>query len=56
MLKPSNPCSTCEIFENCYNNMNRCWSEVLKAYGQSNWDFPDPRCSLAPEMINDLNF
>lgn len=56
MLQSSNPCSSCEIFERCYNNMNRCWTEVIKAYGQENWDYPDPRCSLAPEMINDLNF
>ena len=56
ILQSTSPCSTCEIFEKCYNNMNRCWTEVIKAYGNENWDYPDPRCSLAPKMINNLEF
>ena len=37
-----------------YGNMNRCWAEVVKAYGDEHWDYPDPRCKLAPEMKTNL--
>jgi radical SAM protein with 4Fe4S-binding SPASM domain len=53
-LSDSNPCKKCEIFNECYRNMNRCWAEVIKAYGDEHWDYPDPRCRLAPEMKNNL--
>jgi len=33
------------------------WVEdIVKAYGKKNWDYPDPRCAFAPEMINPLEF
>jgi radical SAM protein with 4Fe4S-binding SPASM domain len=53
-LAVDNPCKSCEIFERCYKNMNRCWAEVVKAYGDEKWDYPDPRCKLAPEMTTNL--
>ena len=53
-LSDSNPCKTCELFKECYRNMNRCWAEVVKAYGDEHWDYPDPRCKLAPEMKTNL--
>jgi len=53
-LSDSNPCKTCDIFKECYRNMNRCWAEVVKAYGDEHWDYPDPRCKLAPEMKTNL--
>ena len=34
--------------------MNRCWAEVIKAYGDEHWDYPDPRCKLAPKMKTNL--
>lgn len=52
----SSPCSTCEIFDSCFSNLNRCWAEILKAYGDENWDYPDPRCAKAPKMKNNLQF
>ncbi|MDR2835956.1 MAG: SPASM domain-containing protein [Bacteroidales bacterium] len=55
-LKPENPCGKCDIFEQCYNNMNRCWADVIKAYGIENWDYPDPRCNFAPKMLNNLKY
>ena len=55
-LKSNSPCSTCEIFDSCFGNLNRCWAEILKAYGDENWDYPDPRCIKAPKMKNNLKF
>lgn len=31
-----------------------CWKTVLMAYGESNWDFPDPRCPKAPLPFNEI--
>jgi len=53
-LSEDNPCKVCEIFDSCYKNMNRCWAEVVKAYGDENWDYPDPRCKMAPKMRTNL--
>lgn len=49
------PCSKCKIFENCMKFSNRCYADIIKAYGWENTDFPDPRCCYAPPFINDLN-
>ncbi len=55
-IKTSSPCSSCDIFDSCFSNLNRCWAEILKAYGDENWDYPDPRCAKAPKMKNNLKF
>ena len=49
-------CKTCSFFEDCYNYQNRCWSDIIKAYGNDCWDFPDPRCRYAPQMKNPLSY
>jgi radical SAM protein with 4Fe4S-binding SPASM domain len=48
-------CKKCIIFDECYTYHNKCYADVLKAYGDENRDFPDPRCKLAPKFINELN-
>lgn len=49
-------CRTCSHFEDCFRYGNRCWSDIIKAYGKEHWDYPDPRCSLAPEMTYRLDY
>ena len=49
-------CKECRLFEACFNERNRCWVDIIKAYGYDNWDYPDPRCSFAPSMVNNLDF
>lgn len=49
------PCSECNIFDSCMKFSNRCYADIIKAYGWENTDFPDPRCCYAPPFINDLN-
>ena len=48
-------CKKCSIFAECYEYHNKCYADVLKAYGDENWDFPDPRCKFAQPFINELN-
>lgn len=53
-IKKISPCSKCELFDKCMNFPNKCYANVLKAYGMENWDFPDPRCEKALPLINPM--
>ena len=55
-IQHSSPCKTCTLFESCFREQNRCWVDIVKAYGKENWDYPDPRCIYAPSMIHNLAF
>lgn len=55
-IQEKSACKKCSIFSECFSSNNRCWADVIKAYGSKNWDFPDPRCSYAPKMIHKLNY
>lgn len=45
-------CRTCSIFDKCKSYQNDCFANILKVYGDDNWDHPDPRCAKAPREIN----
>lgn len=49
-------CKSCRTFEDCFTYQNRCWSNIVKAYGTKHWDYPDPRCCHAPCMTNPLGY
>ena len=55
-IQDRSPCKVCEIFESCFQARNRCWIDIVKVYGKENWDYPDPRCTFAPKMINNLQY
>ena len=46
-------CQKCSELDECIRK-SRCWKIVLMAYGQENWDYPDPRCPYAPEVKNEI--
>ena len=50
-----NKCQACTHFEECFRYGNRCWNNITKAYGKKYWDYPDPRCILAPKKTNRLD-
>lgn len=52
----ASPCKECDLFESCYSARNRCWTDIIKAYGIDNWSYPDPRCAYAPPMRYPLSF
>ena len=56
MLSSDSPCKECPVMEVCYSERNRCWADVIKAYGEEGWDYPDPRCEKAPELKNRLDY
>lgn len=49
-------CKQCALFDECYTYQNRCWSDIVKAYGEEHWDYPDPRCKFAPEMKRQIGY
>lgn len=56
-INKQSPCSSCKLFDDCFRiNRNRCWTDVIKAYGADKWDFPDPRCKFAPKMNNNISY
>lgn len=42
------------LLTTCRSRVGVCWKTVLMAYGESNWDFPDPRCPKAPLPFNEI--
>lgn len=55
-ISAQSPCSSCKLFDGCFGYHNRCWADVIKAYGSECWDYPDPRCSFAPPFKYDLGY
>lgn len=56
-INKQSPCSSCKLFDDCFRiSRNRCWTDVIKAYGTNNWDYPDPRCKYAPKMSNNISY
>lgn len=45
---PAGTCGSCAEFNICHQNLGRCARETIKAYGEKNHYYPDPRCPNAP--------
>ena len=54
-IPDSSPCKSCTLFEPCFNDRNRCWVDIVKAYGIENLYNPDPRCAYAPPIKHNLD-
>lgn len=56
-ISKKSACKTCTFYDMCFKvDRNRCWSDIIKTYGEDNWDYPDPRCSKAPAMLHDISY
>lgn len=54
-INPESYCSKCDVFNLCrHESGGVCWKEVIAAYGSENWDYPDPSCPHAPEIVNNI--
>jgi radical SAM protein with 4Fe4S-binding SPASM domain len=47
-------CSTCEDFEECRYGKGICYRDIMKAYGQDNWFYPDVNCPKAVKQKNEI--
>lgn len=52
MISGNSSCFSCQQLSDCRHHKGVCWKMVIMAYGDSNWDYPDPRCPDAPPPIN----
>lgn len=55
-IQKDSPCKECRLYETCFSMNNRCWVDIIKAYGKENWDYPDPRCVHAPPFKFNIEF
>jgi len=55
-IQEKSHCKECLLFDSCFRRRNRCWSDIIKAYGKECWDYPDPRCVFSPAMKNKLGY
>lgn len=53
-IQKKSPCSTCEDYASCRDYRQVCWRDVVSAYGNDNWDFPDIFCPKAPYSHNTI--
>lgn len=49
------PCYKCDSYAQCKvgNSKKVCLVDIVNAYGEDKWDYPDPRCPYAPKC--DMN-
>lgn len=55
-ISTSSKCFRCKLSKECFESNNRCWADVMKAYGKNNYDYPDPRCEFADKMKNYIGY
>lgn len=53
-IATKSPCHTCSDFIACAKASNRCYADIMKAYGFDRYEFPDPRCAKAPAFKTDI--
>jgi radical SAM protein with 4Fe4S-binding SPASM domain len=54
LIREQSACKRCDDFDRCHQVRGFCWKQVLYAYGEENWDYPDPRCPCAPQPFNEF--
>ena len=52
IIQENSPCRHCYEFEKCHEFKHVCWLNIIKAYGEEKWDYPDPLCPSAPKVNN----
>ncbi len=50
-VREESACKRCGDFDRCHQDKGLCWKLAIYAYGENNWDYPDPRCHRAPEPV-----
>lgn len=55
-VRAESRCSSCQVLEFCQENRRKCAVKSMLAYGEENWDYPDPRCEFAPEILSEMKY
>lgn len=53
-VRDESACKSCDQFEPCHIYKGVCWKDVLYAYGEENWDYPDPKCHKARKPLREF--
>lgn len=56
LFEGATSCAECGVKEVCREKKRKCPVKIIKAYGQEQWNYPDPRCEFAPQVINDFKY
>lgn len=51
-IRKESACAECKLYDACISYPNKCYTDILKIYGEENWDYPDPRCKFAPPFVH----
>jgi radical SAM protein with 4Fe4S-binding SPASM domain len=51
MVSEKSVCKECSQYEKCRPVPGVCFKEIIGVYGKNNWDYPDPRCPYAPDVV-----
>jgi len=51
-IQKGSNCARCDDFSKCRVPSGVCWRNIINAYGDDKYDYPDPRCPIAPEFEN----
>ncbi|MDR3328187.1 MAG: hypothetical protein LBT04_08775 [Prevotellaceae bacterium] len=46
-LRTTSACKYCPVFSECRLKLGVCWKNIFQAYGEENWDLPDPKMSIS---------
>ena len=53
-VRDTSPCKTCKEFDKCRRGLGNCWKMAVSAYGDENYDYPEPNCPKAPPVKRDF--
>ena len=54
-IRKESYCSKCEDFVSCRKYLHVCWRDIILAYGNENWDYPDIHCPYAPKVTRNIS-
>ncbi|MDR1553041.1 MAG: radical SAM protein [Prevotellaceae bacterium] len=49
-------CSSCKEFDECRSIKQICYRELIKAYGDDKWYYPDVNCPKAPKSMYNISY
>lgn len=49
MFRKQSSCHNCKVLDFAIKT-SKMFCKIIRAYGEENWDYPDPRCQFAPEV------
>ncbi|MDP4202024.1 MAG: radical SAM protein [Bacteroidota bacterium] len=55
LISKESACALCSEYQKCRSVKQVCWRDIIKAYGQDKWFYPDVNCSRAPKATYNID-